>query len=186
MQPVAVVEHRDVGDDVGARLLTGLVAAPLDPFGFQGAKEALHVTDCWSGPIASWMPRPWTMFCTEDPSSKLLSRHSGYAVSFARSVRIDPTPHARQFESCSRATIPAGSKGVSESGSCTRPRWTAHAGSRAQPASRWMQNLSPVARNRRTCRSPLAGDAGTAGRLDGGASCKEVYWSKVAKLVGKT
>jgi len=42
MQPPAVVEHRDVIDDVRPRLLASLVTAPVDRSGFQGAEEALH------------------------------------------------------------------------------------------------------------------------------------------------
>ena len=41
MQPLAVVEHRDVRDDVCSGLLAGLLASPVDPLGLQGAEEAL-------------------------------------------------------------------------------------------------------------------------------------------------
>ncbi len=41
MQPPAVVEHRDVFNDVCPGFLAGLIAAPVDPLGLQGAEEAL-------------------------------------------------------------------------------------------------------------------------------------------------
>jgi hypothetical protein len=41
MWPAAVVEHRNVFDDVAARFFAGLIALPMDPLGFERAKEAL-------------------------------------------------------------------------------------------------------------------------------------------------
>ncbi len=41
MQSTAVVEHRNVFGDIPVRFFPGLIADPMDPFGFERAKEAL-------------------------------------------------------------------------------------------------------------------------------------------------